>query len=84
MDVQSVIDRVDHILIEEFELDPADVVPEARLREDLELDSLDGMDLLVALEKELGIRVDENQLMKLSTVGEVHELLRSHLASATA
>ena len=68
------------ILVDEFELEPGDVVPEARLREDLELDSLDGMDLIVALEKELGVRVDEKELLRLKTVGEVHTFLRAALA----
>ena len=77
MDIESIIAKVDGILIEEFELSPEDVVPEARLREDLELDSLDGMDLMVALEKEFGVRVDEKRLMTLTTVGELHAFLRT-------
>lgn len=79
MDIETVIARVNTILVEEFELDPDEVTPDARLREDLELDSLDGMDLIVALEKELSIRVDEKQLLTLKTVGEVQDFLRSSL-----
>ncbi len=76
MDIQAVIDRVNEILVEEFELDDEAVVPEATLREDLQLDSLDGMDLIVALEKEFEVRVDEKELMKLQTVGDVHGYIR--------
>lgn len=76
MEISAVIERVNQILVDEFELDASDVVPEATLRDDLQLDSLDGMDLIVALEKEFEVRVDERELMKLETVGDVHVFLR--------
>ncbi|MEZ4317037.1 MAG: acyl carrier protein [Myxococcota bacterium] len=76
MEIQAVIDRVNQILVDEFELDPDQVVAEATLRDDLQLDSLDGMDLIVALEKEFQVRVDEKALLKLQTVGDVHAYLR--------
>ncbi len=80
MDIEATLARVNAILAEEFELDPSALQPDARLAEDLELDSLDGLDLLVALEKEFQIRLDEKRLMELKTVGEVHAFLRAALA----
>lgn len=82
MDMDAVIARVDEILAEEFELEPSAIVPSARLQEDLDLDSLDGLDLIVALEKEFDIRLDEKKLMELTTVGEVHEYVRQIVAEA--
>lgn len=76
MDIEAVLARVDQILVTEFELDPADVHPGASLRDDLELDSLDGMDLIVSLEKEFQVRVDDKVLLQLRTVGDIHEHLR--------
>lgn len=76
MDIEAVLARVDEILVSEFELDPADVHPGASLRDDLELDSLDGMDLIVALEKEFQVRVDDKALLQLRTVGDIHQHLR--------
>lgn len=76
MEIDAVIDRVNQILVDEFELDSDAVVPEATLRDDLQLDSLDGMDLIVALEKEFDVRVDEKELLKLQTVGDVHAYIR--------
>lgn len=78
------ITRVNQILVDEFELDAADVVPEASLREDLQLDSLDGMDLIVALEKEFKVRVDEKELIRLKTVGDVHTYLRQTFQAAAS
>lgn len=80
MEIEAVIERVNQILVNEFELEPDSVVPEATLREDLQLDSLDGMDLIVALEKEFSFRVDEKELLKLRTVGDVHGFIRRAFA----
>ena len=84
MEIEAVISRVNQILVDEFELDAADVVPEASLREDLQLDSLDGMDLIVALEKEFKVRVDEKELIKMKTVGDVHVYVRQTFQAAAS
>jgi acyl carrier protein len=54
-----------------FELDSARVQPDARLVEDLELDSLDAFDLAVKVEEITGIAFDENQIRELRTVEDV-------------
>jgi len=76
VEIEAVITRVNQILVDEFELDKNDITPNASLRDDLELDSLDGMDLIVALEKEFKVRVNEKELLKLKTVGDVHGFIR--------
>lgn len=80
MTPEQLIARVDHILVTEFELDPDQVVPTANLRDDLELDSLDALDLIVLLEKEFGFKVAEEEIMLLDTVAEVHEYLAKRFA----
>lgn len=82
MDIDAVLVRVDEILVQEFELDPDAIVPAARLQEDLDLDSLDGLDLVVAIEKEFDVRLDEKKLMELKTVAQVHQFLRDAFAAA--
>lgn len=76
MDVNAVIARIDRILIAEFELDESRVVPSASLQGDLEMDSLDGLDLVVALEKEFGFRVDDKVMLEMKTVGDIHDYVR--------
>lgn len=63
------------ILQRDFELEPARLRPEARLVEDLELDSLDGVDLIVALERRLGLRLPDRAVEQAATLGEVVVLL---------
>ncbi len=61
------------------------VVPEARLREDLDLDSLDAADMLIAIEKRMGVRLDDQVARGFRTVadihGYVHQLLQEKAAA---
>ncbi len=54
-----------------FELDAARVQPEARLIEDLELDSLDAIDLAVKVEETTGLAFDETMIRQLQTIDDV-------------
>ncbi len=81
MTLEDIIQKVDSILIDEFELEEDAVVPSADLREDLDLDSLDAMDLVTALEKSFGFRIDETLIGEMKTVGDIHKHVRQHFAS---
>ena len=80
--VQQAISMVNDTFVKEFELSAAQVVPEARLREDLGLDSLDAVDLLVALEKSLNTRIPEETARSMKTVGDIHAFIRTVAAQA--
>jgi len=72
----EVIDIVDRSLIEEFELDPEKVTPDAHLIDDLEFDSLDFVDMVVVLQKEFGVRLrEEPRVREIRTLGELHKLI---------
>ena len=53
---QQIFDELKRVLVETFEIDPAAVVPEAKLYDDLDLDSIDAVDLLVKLRPFVGDR----------------------------
>jgi len=63
-----------------FDLDPAEVTLEASLRDDLDLDSIDAVDLAVKLQKLMGRRVELEVLRSLNTVGDVVTLIETELA----
>lgn len=73
----AVIEELNSILIKQFEVEPSAIRPEARLRDDLDLDSLDAADLLIAIEKRFRVRLDDQEVRKLATVGEMHAYVRA-------
>jgi acyl carrier protein len=76
MTEQQAIDLVNSSLVEEFELDPGQLVPEANLFTDLELDSLDMVDLVVVLEGAFEFKIrDEAALKEIRTIGDIHEFV---------
>jgi acyl carrier protein len=67
----EILREIQHMMSELFELGSDRVQPEARLVEDLELDSLDAFDLAVKVEEVTGVAFDENQIRALHTVEDV-------------
>ena len=57
MDNALIIEKINGFLVEEFEIDAEKITPEANLRETLELDSLDYIDLVVVIESNFGFKV---------------------------
>jgi len=53
----AIIERINGFLVEEFEVEPSRITPEANLKTTLELDSLDYIDLVVVIESHLGFKV---------------------------
>lgn len=67
----QILAEIQSVFKELFQLDPAQVQPQARLIEDLDLDSLDAIDLAVRLEESSGLHFDEDKLRALRTVEDV-------------
>jgi acyl carrier protein len=79
---EQILARVRQILVESFELEPDDVRPDAHLIDDLDLDSIDAIDLAVSLEEETGLDVSEDELREIRLVQDVVELIHGRLQSA--
>jgi acyl carrier protein len=75
----EILNALNKILAEDFEIDPALLKPEASLRDDLDLDSLDGVDLVVAIEKKFHIRVEEEEARSIRTLNDIYESVERHL-----
>lgn len=73
---EEICRRITEVISEEFELDPARLVPEATLYEDLGLDSLDAVDMVVAMEKSFGIKLANEEAIKaVRTMGDLCGLI---------
>lgn len=77
----EILREIQLMMKELFELDAARVQPDARLIEDLELDSLDAIDLAVKVEETTGIAFDEDKLRQLRTVEDVINTLETIIAT---
>ena len=64
-------EKVKNMIAEQLKVDPAEIKPESRLMEDLKADSANIMVMIMDLEDHFGITVEDDQIMKLQTVGDV-------------
>jgi acyl carrier protein len=67
----STLERIRGIIVDLLGVEPEKVTPEARFREDLEADSLDLVELIMAFEEEFGGEISDEDAQKITTVGEV-------------
>ncbi|ROR05679.1 acyl carrier protein [Erwinia sp. JUb26] len=84
MDKNALKEKVNQVLAGEFELEQNDLLPEAKLYEDLGLDSLDAVDMVVAFEKAFAIHLGKNtELVSIKTLGELQEfIIKTTIAQA--
>ena len=68
-------DRVKGVMVKTFGVEAERVTRSARLVEDLELDSLDWIELVVVLEREAGVEISESEARRIRTVEDLLQLL---------
>jgi len=76
VDKNAVLARIKELLVCEFKLAPESIAPEKRLIEDLDMDSLDTVDLIVAFKYHLNDKIEPARFKKLRTVQDVVDLLQ--------
>ncbi len=68
--IENLEERVKKIIIEQLAVDAVEVVPQAQFVQDLGADSLDTVELVMALEEEFDIEIPDEDAEKIKTVGE--------------
>ena len=76
---KSVEERVKEIIVEQLGVEEDDVTPNAKFIEDLGADSLDTVELVMALEEHFDIQIPDEDAEKISTVGEAIEYIKDHM-----
>ncbi|GEA27982.1 acyl carrier protein [Microcystis aeruginosa NIES-4325] len=66
----DIFDRVKKVVVEQLEVEPEKVTPEASFADDLEADSLDVVELVMALEEEFDIEIPDEAAEQIDTVGK--------------
>jgi acyl carrier protein len=77
MEAKNVEERVKNIIVEQLGVEPEQVKPEAQFVNDLGADSLDTVELIMALEEEFDIEIPDEQAEKIKTVGEALEHIKN-------
>ncbi len=67
----EILEGIKSVLVSEFECEPSSLVPEARLYEDLDLDSIDAVDLIVRLQNQTKLKVKAEDFKSIRTLGDV-------------
>jgi acyl carrier protein len=75
MTKQDILHYLRDILVETFETDPTQIVVEARLREDLDIDSIDAVDLMLKIKPRFGQRLQPEVFKSVRTIGDVVDAL---------
>lgn len=66
----TIEEKIKNFLVEEMEIDAAKILPEARLKEDLGIDSLEVVDTVVFVEREFGFKMKSEEFKTIRTVGQ--------------
>ena len=82
MNRQEIITRINAFLEEDFEVDGAALQPEASLKDTLDLDSLDYIDLVVAIEQHFGFKVKPEDFQTMHTMDDFYNYVADRLGVA--
>lgn len=64
-------DKVKEVMIETLSCDETKITPDASIADDLKIDSLDSVELVMALEDEFGVKIPDTELSNMKTVNDV-------------
>jgi acyl carrier protein len=71
MNNPQILAKLRELLADKFEVDPARITPEADLYRDLDLDSIDAVDLVIKLQEMTGRRIKPEEFKSVRTIGDV-------------
>lgn len=73
-----VLDQIKEILKDTMDIDESKITLDAKLKEDLELDSLDSVELIMSAEEEFGIEIPDENVMNFKTVNDIVNYIEEH------
>lgn len=75
-----IVEKINYFLIDEFEVEEEEIAPQANLKETLELDSLDFVDLVVAIESNFGVKLVGEDFVAVKTLQDFYDLIERKLS----
>lgn len=80
MNKEVIVERINYFLVDEFEVESEDIAPKANLKETLELDSLDFVDLVVAIEANFGVKLTGEDFLNVVTLQDFYDLIETKIS----
>ena len=80
MDIKEIKEKVNAFLVEELEIDEAKIADDARLKEDLGIDSLEVVDVIVLVEQEFGFKMSREDFKDIRTYGDFCQFIAGRFA----
>ena len=78
--IMSIMEQIKEILVETFSLDAEEVTADARLEADLGINSLELAELALRCDEEFGVEIDDEDIHRLITVGDVANYIEEKTA----
>ena len=78
----AVEERVKEIIVDQLGVEASEVTPEASFVDDLGADSLDTVELVMALEEEFDVEIPDEEAEKIKRVGEAIDYIKKHATSS--
>jgi acyl carrier protein len=79
MDKEEIIETINSMLIQEFEIDEKKISPDARLKDDLGLESLDIVDIAVFVKKKFRITLKGKEVASIKTMGNLYDYIYNYI-----
>ena len=84
MKIEEIIDKVNEILVEEFEVDAEVIEADKNLKQTLDLDSLDYVDLVVIIESNFGVKLVEADFIGMVTFQDFYNIINNKIVAKNA
>lgn len=81
MNIEEIVEKINEILIEEFEVDADVIKSDKNLKETLDLDSLDYVDLVVIIESNFGVRLVEADFVGMVTFQDFYNIIENKISA---
>ena len=75
---EEITEKVNDFLIDEFELEESQLVAKALMKDDLDIESLDFVDIAVIIEKEFGLKVTSEDMVKIIKLEDLYSFILLH------
>ena len=75
-----VFDKLKEIIMDQLDVEEDEVTMDANIQEDLDADSLDMVDLVMSVEEDFDLKIEDEDVEKIKTVGDIVSFIEAHTA----